>query len=679
MEPKTVTDIESVQAPAVIRELKQWLIWRLENNPHGPKPRKMPYYAWSGRTRGKQNTPDDIRQLVGFSEAKAAAAKKGPEWGVGLAMIKGSPVTALDFDRCVTTGTDGKPEIYSDVAQMIDGTYAEISPSGTGVRAFVSGEVGNGRQAHHEDWEYGLELFNGTGFVTFTGNVTENTKLFGDENTVGKPTRALLEHIEKRFGPAAPKEKAPASGDYEVFTMSGPRVGMSVEQLREMLTYLDPNMGNKEWHDLGAALHHETEGSPEGCALWDEWSAEGNGYPGTQYFEHRWEGFDSTKENAIRIVSYFKQAQEGAKAQGKTWNIPKNNPALSLPPQPDKGHFGLCSFADFIADEIEEEDWFIEGFLPRADMGMLFGASGSGKSFLALDMCLAISRGVEWNGRWVQQGRVLYVAAEGSRGFRKRGRAYCEFHGLDPAEFPMQIIHRLIPNLTDATSVAKLVEDVTALGPFDLIVLDTFAQVTPGANENSGEHMGDALANCRLIRAPHDSMILLVHHVGKDSSRGARGWSGLKAAADVELEVVNNENARHVEVTKMKDGETGFIQGFTLATVVLGTDSRGDDISSCVVQYNTRGKVSEAETGVKGANKKIVLASLHELLSFDGAPVPHSALWKLVESKLTRGDKAKDPRPRQFSAALASLITDKRVEKCGFSGEETYSVVSDDA
>lgn len=674
-----MTDIESVQAPAVLRALKQWLIWRLENNPNGPKPRKMPYYAWNGKTRGKQNTPEDIRQLVGFSEAKAAAAKKGPEWGVGLAMIKGSPVTALDFDRCVTLGADGQPEIDVEVALMIDGTYAEISPSGTGVRAFVSGEVGNGRQAHHEDWEYGLELFNGTGFVTFTGNVTENTKLFGDENTVAKPTRALLEHIEKRFGPAAVKEKAAPSSEYEVFTLAPPRVGMSIDDLREMLTNLDPNMSNKEWHDLGAALHHETEGSPEGCALWDEWSAEGNGYPGTQYFEHRWEGFDSDHENAIRIVSYFKQAQEGAKAQGKTWEIPRTKPTVKIGPAPDNGHFDLCSFADFLAEDMEEDDWFIEGFLPKADMGMLFGASGSGKSFLALDMCLAIARGVDWNGRWVKQGRVLYVAAEGARGFKKRGRAYCQHHGVDAKDFPMQIIRRVIPNLTDATSVAKLVEDVTALGPFDIIVLDTFAQVTPGANENSGEDMGDALSNCRLIRAPHDSMILLVHHVGKDASRGARGWSGLKAAADVELEVVANDNARHVEVTKMKDGEKGFIQGFSLTTVVLGQDSRGDDISSCVVDYNAKGKVTEAETGAKGANQKVVKAALRELMDFDDAPVPRSTLWKLVESKLPRGAQAKDPRPRQFKQALESLVNEKHVIKCGFIGEDLFELPKGDA
>lgn len=674
-----MTDIESVQAPAALRALKQWLIWQMEPNPDGPKPRKMPYYAWSGKRRGKHNTAEDISHLVGFSEAKAAAAKKGPKWGVGLAMITGSPVTALDFDRCVTTDAEGNPVIDPAVDQMIVGTYAEISPSGTGVRAFVDGAVGNGRQAHHDEWDYGLELFNGTGFVTFTGNVTETTKLTGDENTVAKPTAALLEHIAKRFGPAAVKEKAPAASpsDYEVFTLAPPRVGMSVGDLREMLSNLDPNMSNKEWHDLGAALHHETQGSLEGCALWDEWSAAGSGYPGTEYFEHRWEGFDSNHEKAIRIVSYFKAAQEGAKAQGKTWDVPRSKPVIG--PAPAGGHFDLCSFADFLAEDMEEDDWFIEGFLPKADMGMLFGASGSGKSFLALDMCLAIARGVEWNGRWVKQGRVLYVAAEGSKGFKKRGRAYCQHHGVNAKDFPMQIIRRVIPNLTDATSVAKLVEDVTALGPFDLIVLDTFAQVTAGANENSGEDMGDALANCRLIRAPHDSMILLVHHVGKDSSRGARGWSGLKAAADVEMEVVANENARHVEVTKMKDGETGFIQGFSLSTVVLGQDSRGDDISSCVVDYNAKGKVTEAETGAKGANQKVVKAALRELMDFEDAPVPRSTLWKLVESKLSRGAQAKDPRPRQFKQALESLVNEKHVIKCGFNGEDLFELPKGDA
>ena len=56
--------------------------------------------------------------------------------------------------------------------------------------------------------------------------------------------------------------------------------------------------------------------------------------------------------------------------------------------------------------------WLIKGVLPVADVIVLFGASGSGKSFVALDMAASIARGVPWRERRTAKGRVLVIAAE---------------------------------------------------------------------------------------------------------------------------------------------------------------------------------------------------------------------------------------------------------------------------
>jgi len=50
---------------------------------------------------------------------------------------------------------------------------------------------------------------------------------------------------------------------------------------------------------------------------------------------------------------------------------------------------------------------------------------------------------------------------------------------------------------------------------------------------------------------------------------------------------------RSVTITKMKDGEDNAAQGFQLRTVVMGTDEDGDDITSCVVEYNGAGQVTK--------------------------------------------------------------------------------------
>jgi hypothetical protein len=75
----------------------------------------------------------------------------------------------------------------------------------------------------------------------------------------------------------------------------------------------------------------------------------------------------------------------------------------------------------------------------------------------------------------------------------------------------------------------------------------------------------------------------LIHHAGKDAARGARGWSGIKAAADAEIEIIKHEaGGREIRISKMKDGDDGLQWGFKLEIITVGKDSDGDDITSCV-------------------------------------------------------------------------------------------------
>src|SRR5690606_7645272 len=132
-------------------------------------------------------------------------------------------------------------------------------------------------------------------------------------------------------------------------------------------------------------------------------------------------------------------------------------------------------------------------------------------------LCAAICRGVEWNGKRVAKGRVLYVVAEGVAGFVNRIKAYCHQQGINPADVDMDVISDLTPNLLEAAQITDLIKDIKQREPYDLIVMDTFAQVMPGANENSGEDVGKALAECKRIHRHTGAMVLLVHHSGKDA------------------------------------------------------------------------------------------------------------------------------------------------------------------
>lgn len=179
----------------------------------------------------------------------------------------------------------------------------------------------------------------------------------------------------------------------------------------------------------------------------------------------------------------------------------------------------------------------------------------------------------------------MYVVAEGAGGFRNRVQAYANHHGIGLADVPLGVINAA-PNLIERKDAVALAKSVLKSGGADVIIIDTLAQTTPGANENSGEDMGKVLSHCKDIHRVTGALVLLVHHSGKDSSKGARGWSGLRAAADVEIEITRSEALRTAKVTKQKDGEDGQHWNFVLDTVTLGMDEDDDLITSCVVNYD---------------------------------------------------------------------------------------------
>lgn len=561
-----VTDISGIAAikcPDSLRDLPVWLLWRFEIDPNRPeKPLKVPYYATGAKRSGVQGRPEDLAKLTTFDAAKRAAARFKFD-GVGIAPNKEVNLVILDFDNCVKQG-----RVHDGVMAVIADTYAELSPSGNGVHAIYTGKMPDRKDTKHP--EFGFEVFCQKGFVTFTGNVLEATAFVELDNTVASVSHQVQQLYAARF---TYKER-PKS---EFTESSGDPVGLTEAKILEVLAQLDPDAQREEWLRVGMALHHETRG--EGINLYDDWSARGSKYVGFEDIKERWDSFGKNPSAPVTMRTLMKNtgmsASEPASAEEFETVAEEIRAAGDAPKA--KGRFTPVSLADFAGRPPPE--WVIKGVLPKAGLVVLYGESGSGKSFMALDMAAAIARGIQWRGRRVKQGRVVYIAAEGAGGFRNRCVAYLQVNGLDAGALPLEIIPDS-PNLLKGDEALALAR---AIGPADVVVVDTFAQVTPGGNENAGEDMGKALKNCAGIHRATGAVVLLVHHSGKDASKGARGWSGIKAAADAELEVTKSAAGRAMRTSKMKDGEDDLVWGFALDTVGIGADADGDPITSCTV------------------------------------------------------------------------------------------------
>lgn len=151
--------------PAALKAIKGWLVWKATPGNAG-KFNKVPYYPGTRSLRkGQQGAPDDLVQLGTFDEAMATFDEDARYAGIGFAMLDRFGLVALDVDRCVESGV-----VREDVSGLTEETYCEISPSGTGIRAFWVGSATGGKNPAN-----GFELYPDKQFVTVTGQQVCNS------------------------------------------------------------------------------------------------------------------------------------------------------------------------------------------------------------------------------------------------------------------------------------------------------------------------------------------------------------------------------------------------------------------------------------------------------------------------------------------------------------------------
>lgn len=252
-------------------------------------------------------------------------------------------------------------------------------------------------------------------------------------------------------------------------------------------------------------------------------------------------------------------------------------------------HLEHYSAASLSIERVRYDGELIEGVIVRESLAVLYGESHSGKTFLAVDIGAAVAEGIRWHGRNVEQGLVLYLATESPRSVQKRLIAYRMETGRTLAQFEVvKSPVNLYASDADTTALLALVQEVESEhgAKVALIIGDTLARLSAGANENSGEDMGVVLGNVQKIIDATGAAFLLIHHTGKDTAKGMRGWSGLRAAVDTEIEVTapTEDGPRTAEITKQRDlGTTGDRIGFRLRVVDIGMNQWGGLVTTCVV------------------------------------------------------------------------------------------------
>lgn len=189
--------------PAELVGRKQWVAWAYHIRKNSTKPTKVP--------DGKS---DDPATWATFRSITAKVANANGRYnGIGYVFSKADENAGVDFDNCLNEDGTVRDWAKSLLARFA-GTYAEISPSGRGIKIFCKGALKQGRKIefHMDGEKCAVEAYSHGRFFTVTGNRWQDAPL---QVTAHQPDiEAALEVAGKlaKPGPAAAAAAA-AAGD----------------------------------------------------------------------------------------------------------------------------------------------------------------------------------------------------------------------------------------------------------------------------------------------------------------------------------------------------------------------------------------------------------------------------------------------------------------------------------
>ncbi|MGF1740618.1 AAA family ATPase [Vibrio profundum] len=236
-----------------------------------------------------------------------------------------------------------------------------------------------------------------------------------------------------------------------------------------------------------------------------------------------------------------------------------------------------------------EFSYLIKGYLPANSLGMVYGASGSFKSFHALSWAVHVALGKPWNGQRVNKTPVLYIAGEGGIGVPRRIKALADtYNNGKPIENLYRLDHPVaMGSVADIDQLIRTMEEKSnSIGvKFGLVIIDTLARCFGSGDENKTEDMSRFVAACDRMKSHVGATVIVVHHSGVADKERARGSSALRAACDFEYRVdrvKDDAPAFVLTSTKAKDDKEKPQQMFRMAPVSLFTDSDGDEVQTLV-------------------------------------------------------------------------------------------------
>lgn len=307
----------------------------------------------------------------------------------------------------------------------------------------------------------------------------------------------------------------------------------------------------------------------------------------------------------------------------------------------------------------------VDGLVP-AELGLVFAMPSAGKTYFLLALAMAVAKGEPFFGRSVRPGPTVYIAAEKAKSAEARLAYMRDQTGGKTG--PLFIVQDRVDiaddKLNERLAAVLALAAAEAGQPVRLIIVDTVRRVLGGLKEDE-EGFGLLIDWCARLSRAIGAGVLLVHHCGKDRTRGSRGHSSLLGAVELEIFIEKPDRRgapRIVHATKVNDGEEGPVMAFDLVPGQAGTDEDGQPITLCTVQsVDLEAALAEPQDGspddgVRMSGRQRCAMAIVRKLDRDGTGAPYETVRSHLIQSIAAEPKAPQDAARQAERTLARLI-----------------------
>ena len=280
-------------------------------------------------------------------------------------------------------------------------------------------------------------------------------------------------------------------------------------------------------------------------------------------------------------------------------------------------------------DQLPRVEWLIDGLLPATGTVVLYGREGSGKSFLALRLANIVAR----------DKAVLYVPYEDLPILYQRQAAHDDFFGCQPAaDLYYMALDMPVLNEEGAADQFKACLERERIQP-GLIIFDTFRASTTGIEENSAKEVGAVIDVLKQIKTDLACSILVVHHMGKETAKGARGSTVITADTDLSFEVEGADFRQERAQLILKNRKNKFAakQPDLYVDMIQHRDCLVADFAAKKAAVS--GNNARVLAAMQKAPRPLTYSEIRDLSQVNAGSVTKSLNWLIKQERIGKSGK----------------------------------------